>query len=334
MSEVESKKFYEKTSFRVFVFVATIVFIFLIIYFLGYFSSPSKVEIKSPTQAVSYQNNMQKTMDRLKELLLGDNETQEAGKKNEFLEKEIKEIAEKFTMATPSNPSRFERRVKRAAKVGDAVISELLTKIQASVARQEESIEALRVCLKVLLKKGKEGHPSVALIQERVVAHNRESDLCRMLLENVNFLQLKLEGDKGESLFELTNVEIPLQQRVAGGRAQVASANLQRLKWERNGLEDRISAEVKDVLSAINAARQRITLSYQQQKAAQQLEEGEKTRFELGDTTLLFVNLREIASGDAMLQAADANSSLFKADADYQAILATPLSLAAGVNHD
>ncbi len=32
-------------------------------------------------------------MDRLKELLLGDNETQEAGKKNEFLEKEIKEIA-------------------------------------------------------------------------------------------------------------------------------------------------------------------------------------------------------------------------------------------------
>jgi hypothetical protein len=40
------------------------------------------VEVKSPNQAVAYQNNMQKTMDRLKELLLGDNETQEAGKKN------------------------------------------------------------------------------------------------------------------------------------------------------------------------------------------------------------------------------------------------------------
>jgi len=128
--------------------------------------------------------------------------------KNEFLEKEIKEIAEKFTMATPS---KFERRVKRAAKVGNAVISEFLTKIQASIARQEESIEALRVSLKVLMKKGKEGHPSVALVQERVVAHNRESDPCRMLLEDVNFLKLKLEGDKGESLFELTNVEIPLQ---------------------------------------------------------------------------------------------------------------------------
>jgi len=173
MTETEPKKFYKKMSFHIFVFVAILVFIFLALYCLGYFSSPSKMEVKSPNQAVSYQNNMQKTMD--------------------------------------SNPSKFERRVKRAAKVGDAVISEFLTKIQASIARQEESIEALRVCLKVLMKKGKEGHPSVALVQERVVAHNRESDLCRMLLEDVNFLKLKLEGDKGESLFELTNVEIPLQ---------------------------------------------------------------------------------------------------------------------------
>ena len=60
------------------------------------------------------------------------------------------------------------------------------------------------------MKMGKEGHPSVMLIQDRVVTHNRESDLCRMLLEDVNFLKLKLEGDKGESLFELTNVEILL----------------------------------------------------------------------------------------------------------------------------
>ena len=51
------------------------------------------------------------------------------------------------------------------------------------------------------MKKGKEGHPSVMLIQDRVVTHNRESDLCRMLFENVNFLKLKLEGDKGESYF-------------------------------------------------------------------------------------------------------------------------------------
>ncbi len=64
-------------SFHIFVLVAIIVFILLTMYCLGYFSSPSKVEVKSPTQTVSYQNNMQKTIDRLKELLLGSQKHQQ-----------------------------------------------------------------------------------------------------------------------------------------------------------------------------------------------------------------------------------------------------------------
>ncbi|MDO9101469.1 MAG: TolC family protein [Candidatus Nitrotoga sp.] len=117
------------------------------------------------------------------------------------------------------------------------------------------------------------------------------------------------------------NVSIPLQRRVASGRAQVAGANLQRLKSERILLEDRIAAELKDILSALSAARQRQTLTLLQQTAAQKLEEGERTRFELGDSTLLIVNLREIAHGDAALLAAEAASNLFKGYADYQAAL-------------
>ena len=48
---------------------------------------------------------------------------------------------------------------------------------------------------------------------------------------------------------------------------------------------------------------------------------GEKTRFDLGESTLLFVNLREIAKGDAALQYAEATASLFRSYADYQAVL-------------
>ena len=117
------------------------------------------------------------------------------------------------------------------------------------------------------------------------------------------------------------NVNFPLQRRVATGRAQVAGANLQRLKLEHTLLGDRIAAEVKDVLSALSAARQRRILTLQQQTAAQQLEEGERTRFELGDSNLLFVNLREIANGDAALLATEAASNLFKGHADYLAAL-------------
>lgn len=152
-------------------------------------------------------------------------------------------------------------------------------------------------------------------------------DLQVMGSKDMGYGKNKLNRDE---LYVGLNVDIPLQQRVAGGRAQVASANLQRLKWERTGAENRVEAEVKDVFSAMNAARQRVHLSRQQQQAAKQLEDGERMRFELGETTLLFVNLREIATGDASLQVADAAVSLYKAHADFQAVVADPLLIVKG----
>lgn len=129
-----------------------------------------------------------------------------------------------------------------------------------------------------------------------------------------------------DELYVGLNFDIPLQRRIAGGRAQAVAANLQRLKWERRLLEDRIAAEVKDVLSAIAAARQRLALGKDQQRAAGQLEEGEQSRFDLGDSTLLIVNLREMAHGDAALAAAEAAGVLFKAHADYQAVLGNEIA--------
>lgn len=131
----------------------------------------------------------------------------------------------------------------------------------------------------------------------------------------------KKDKPNRNELYVGLNIDIPLQRRVATGRAQVANANLQRLTWDRTLIENRIEAEVKDVFSALTAIQKRLELSRQQQKAAQELEEGERTRFELGDTTLLFVNLREIANGDAKLLVAEATTTLFKVYADYQAAL-------------
>lgn len=127
-----------------------------------------------------------------------------------------------------------------------------------------------------------------------------------------------------EELYLGLNIDIPLQRRVAGGRVQAAAANLQRLKLEQQMANDRIAAEVRDALSALSAARQRLELAGRQRQAAQRLEQGERTRFELGDSTLLFVNLREIAGGDAALMEAEAAAALFKAQADYQAALGVP----------
>lgn len=117
------------------------------------------------------------------------------------------------------------------------------------------------------------------------------------------------------------NIDIPLEQRVATGRARTAAANVRRLDLDRKLQGDRIAAEVKDVYLALSATRKRLSLSAEQLTAAEQLEDGERTRFELGESTLLFVNLREIAKGDAALLYAETTASLFRSVADYQAVL-------------
>lgn len=149
-------------------------------------------------------------------------------------------------------------------------------------------------------------------------------DVSIMGAKDLGYSSQKINRDE---LYMGLNIDIPLQQRVAGGRAQSAAANLQRLKWDQRLLEDRIGNEIQDALSAIHAARQRVAISREQWLAAQKLEQGEQSRFELGDSTLLFVNLREIANGDAALMAAEAQSQLFKAHAEYQAALGSPVQL-------
>lgn len=192
-------------------------------------------------------------------------------------------------------------------------------KIEAHFDGALATAKSQRPELKRLELQGRQTETELAFQENQ---RNPALDLQVMGAKDIGYSKAKINRDE---LYLGLNVDIPLQQRVAGGRAQTAAANLQRLKWERTGTEDRIAAEVKDVLSALNAARQRLELSRQQQRAAEQLEDGERTRFELGDTTLLFVNLREIAAGDATLQAAEAANALFKAHADYQATLALPL---------
>jgi len=99
MAESGFKTVYKKMLILLALFAILVTASLSTLYMLGYFATFTcpQTEVKSPSTV--YRNNMQKTMDRLKELLLNDSEAQNAEKKNDFLEKEIKEIAEKFTMA-------------------------------------------------------------------------------------------------------------------------------------------------------------------------------------------------------------------------------------------
>jgi outer membrane protein, heavy metal efflux system len=156
---------------------------------------------------------------------------------------------------------------------------------------------------------------------ELELQQNQRSPAVDLTVSAANDIGNSKEKLNRNELYVGLNLDIPLQQRVATGRAKAAAANVRRLTLDRQLQDERIAAEVKDVFSALSALRKRLSLSADQLNAAEELAEGEKTRFDLGESTLLFVNLREIAKGDAALQYAEATASLFRSYADYQAVL-------------
>jgi outer membrane protein TolC len=105
-------------------------------------------------------------------------------------------------------------------------------------------------------------------------------------------------------------VSIPLQNRDARGRIERVSAELASKREEARLQRDQIAAEVRDALSAVNAARLARQNASRGAELADAVARAERTRFDLGDTQLFIVNLREQAAAEARAMEVDAWSDL------------------------
>jgi outer membrane protein, heavy metal efflux system len=121
-------------------------------------------------------------------------------------------------------------------------------------------------------------------------------------------------GDNVESgiIFEL-----PAQRRKAIGKNVQQNAKLQQIESELRFSRDRVVADVQDAVSAVRAAYESLGVVRNEVLTAKQLEEAERARFDLGDSTQFLVNLRELATADAQFREIKAQSDYFKAFAEY-----------------
>ncbi len=117
-------------------------------------------------------------------------------------------------------------------------------------------------------------------------------------------------------------LDVPILNRPARGRLEVARANLSRLDEQLRFQRDRILADLRDARSAVDAALQRAELAAQELSVARQVEAAERTNFELGNSTILAVNLREQASAEAASREVDARADFHRAMAAYLAAAA------------
>lgn len=116
--------------------------------------------------------------------------------------------------------------------------------------------------------------------------------------------------------------EIPLLTRTQEGRIDFYEAKQRKIAFTETFLKERIRADVQDVLNALEIARKRVQVTAQEVQASRTLAEGERARFGLGDSNLIFVNLREQNAADAEVREIEALQDYQKAFVAFEAALA------------
>jgi outer membrane protein TolC len=169
------------------------------------------------------------------------------------------------------------------------------------------------------------------LLKERVTVDLR-------LAENQTFPALNAQvfgsqdvgyGKKATGIFALDRsvlegsvvLEVPLQRREAQGRVRAAQAALLQLLAQERFARDQIRAEVQDVVSALDRTYERLQRAKQEQQVARRVADLELERFRKGQSTLLEVNLRELAAAGAQAKVIDALAEYARAIADHRAAL-------------
>jgi cobalt-zinc-cadmium efflux system outer membrane protein len=117
-------------------------------------------------------------------------------------------------------------------------------------------------------------------------------------------------------------IEIPLATRTQQGKIDFYEARQQKLAFTETFLKERIRADVQDALNALDIAKSRVDVVSKEVSAAQDLAQGELKRFNLGDSNLIFVNLREQNAADAEVREVEALQDYQKAFIAFEATLA------------
>ncbi|MEB3206512.1 MAG: TolC family protein [Vampirovibrionales bacterium] len=115
---------------------------------------------------------------------------------------------------------------------------------------------------------------------------------------------------------------IPLRQRTANGMLAAAQFKLQKLDFEQRLLLQSVLLEIDDAVSAIRAAYAQYDAALKELAMAKSLEEGERLRFDFGDSTLFLVNQRERATAEVAMKVWDIQGEYYRALLNFQAVTA------------
>lgn len=105
---------------------------------------------------------------------------------------------------------------------------------------------------------------------------------------------------------------IPLQTREADGKLELARLKIEDLDLKTLLQSRKVLLEVEDAISAVMAAYERFQAAERELELARRVEEGERYRFSMGDSTVFLVNQRERATAEAELRRLEVQGEYLK----------------------
>lgn len=113
-------------------------------------------------------------------------------------------------------------------------------------------------------------------------------------------------------------LSFPFLQKDATGQQLQLKAKAERLRWHQQYRMQQVALDIDNASSALLRAKERIHAASQALIYSRSLVKGERTRFQMGATNLLFVNLRERNVVDAEVIYIQAQAEYQQAQAFYQ----------------
>ena len=129
-----------------------------------------------------------------------------------------------------------------------------------------------------------------------------------------------LRRDPWEAEFGVV-FNVPLQTRKQDGKIGGTQTKIEILQQKLSYQRDKIHLEANDALIGLENALRRLEIIKEEVQIADKLARAEKARFDLGDSTLLIVNLREQEAAEVALRLVGAEVDYWIARADYDAVL-------------
>ncbi len=114
-------------------------------------------------------------------------------------------------------------------------------------------------------------------------------------------------------------LNVPLQNRTQEGKMEGAQAKISKLDSQEVFLKERITADLKNITSLLSMTRERVTISTSEVELSKELEKAELKKFQMGEGTLVLVNIRELTTAEAKIREIDSLADHNRAIVNFKA---------------